>query len=208
MSRLKGFISVILSLAALLSLSACEWPQAVAIGIPEPDQSVNDFFSNICSGDFENADRYLDGVSLRISGEFSGSFSEKLYHYLLKSYQYHLDDRIIREADKARFRVSFTSLSPALLAVDLKRVTTEIGQSYLNEMNQEYVVENNGVLSLSDTGAERTAIEALDQLMTSPEKYYVTNSYDLSAYYKNGKWYIIISDEFYNAVSGGFQEPD
>ena len=69
------------------------------------------------------------------------------------------------------------------------------------------------VYSVSETtfipsmGAERTAVEALDELMKTPEKYCSTKLYDISMSFSEGKWTIQLPDDLYEAISGRFK-PD
>ena len=168
MFRFSKILRIILSAAIILTMCSCEFKTAVAVGIPKPEDSITDFFDCVCAGNYSDADRYLSGFSLKMNGQFTGPFSEKLYDYLQKSFRYRLLE--MNDDNPAFFecKVEFTFLDNNLLADDLKALATERGKAYIAANNMEYLEKKDGVLELSDEGAERTAVEALDELMKTP----------------------------------------
>ena len=204
MFRIRNLICVFIAAVSLFSLSSCEFKPAIAVGLPDPQEALNEFFTDVCAGDFEKADRYLDGVSLRMKGNFSGPFSESLYAYLLKSFRFDPIDNVDSHLTKADCKVVFTCLDPALLADDLKTLTTTLGKAHIASGDKDYLEEKDGRLTLSDAGAEKTAVEALDELMKTPKKYDSTHTYDISMSYSDGRWIITLPDELYEAMSCGF----
>ena len=175
MSKITKIVSIIVSFITISLLSSCELPMAV-VGIPNPKNTVTDFFDCVCSGDFAKADEYISGVSISMKNDVSGNFSNKLYGYLLQSYSYTQTTDVQSDNIDAWCTVDFTYLDLNLLANDLKELSTKMGKNYIAESREGYVENKNDSIILTDEGAEKIAAEALDSLMTNPEKYYTTKN--------------------------------
>ena len=79
-----------------------------------------------------------------------------------------------------------------------------MGKNYIAESREGYVENKNDSIILTDEGAEKIAAEALDSLMTNTEKYYTTKTFDIKMKYVSGKWLILMTDDLFDAISGGF----
>ncbi len=208
MTIVKRTFCLLIALAAMVSLSACDMPMSIVGDLPEPEETVTCFFDSVCEGDFEGADEYLSGVSLSMRDKVTGVFSQKLYDYLLKSYSYQLKGPVKSDGLDAECAVDFTYLDLNLLNEDLKNLSTKIGKSYISEAKEGYVEKKDDAISLTDEGAEKIAAEALDSLMATPEKYYSTKTFKMRMKYSFGKWLIYMTDDLFEAISGGFETND
>ena len=205
MSSIKKLICVIAAFTVFMSLSSCEMPMKIVGNIPDPKNTVIDFFDSVCAGDFASSDKYLSGVSLSMKKQVEGEFAGKLYDYLISSYDYKLNGEVTSDLLDASCKVDFTYLDLNLMSEDLKTTATKLGKKYVTEAKEGYVEEGkDGSFSLSDEGAEKVAAEALDRIMTESQKYYTTKTFDLKLKYNEGKWLIDLSDELFFAICGGF----
>ena len=204
MNVFKRMMCIILAMASIATLCACSMPMKIVGNIPDPRNTVTSFFDNVCAGNFKESDKYLSGVSLSMKSDVEGVFSQKLYDYLLKSYGYQINGDITTDQLDAACKVDFTYLDFNLLSDDLKKTATRLGKKYMAENTEGYVEEKEDGVSLTDEGAEKTAADALDLLMSSPEKYYATKTFDLNLKYSGNKWLIYMTEELFDAISGGF----
>lgn len=200
----KKFFTVIMSLAICLQFSGCEFP-TVGIGdIPSPQNTVNEFFYNICANDFDQADTYLLDSSISMEGETSDEFAAALLDYLSESYDYRLSGHPEVNGIYASQKVKFTYFDPELLADDLREQSTKLGQKYINTRNENYTTIEDGKCTLTDGGAKHAAIEALEILMQTPETYYNEKEFDIQLQYIRKMWRIELSDELFNAIIGKY----
>lgn len=204
MSITNRIISVIACLVAFASLSSCAMPMKIVGDIPAPEDTVTAFFDSICAGDFNESDQFLSGMSLSMKKNVEGVFAQKLYDYLVKSYKYAINGKVNCDQLDADCKVDFTYLDFNLLSEDLKAKSTKLGKKYIAESKEGYVEEKDGSIKLTDEGAEKIAAEALDELMSTPEKYCSTNTFNVTLKYGGGKWLICLSDYLFEAICGGF----
>ncbi len=204
MSITKKITCIFVIFATVLSLSACDMPIKIIGSIPEPRDTVTGFFDSVCAGDFKKSDKYLSGMSLSMKKDIEGHFASKLYDYLVKSYAYQINGDVVSSQLDAECKVDFTYLDLNLLSDDLKARSTQLGKRYIAENKEGYVEEKDGAINLTDSGAEKIAEEALDDLMKNSEKYCSTKTFDITLKYSGGKWLISLTDELFEAISGGF----
>ena len=208
MSITKKLVCLFTALATGLMISACSMPVKIIGGIPEPKDTVTAFFDSVCAGDFKQSDKYLSGMSLSMKNQIEGQFAQNLYDYIVKSYRYRLIGDVHSSQLDADCKVEFTSLDLMLLSDDLKSLSTRLGKRYIAESREGYVEEKDGSITLTDEGAEKIAVEALDQLMTDPDKYCSAKTYDIILKYQSGQWLISITDDLFDAICGGFSLED
>lgn len=204
MSVTKKLSWLIAVLLVMTSLTACDMPMKIIGTIPEPEETVKAFFDSVCSGNFAESDRYLSGVSLSMKKPIDGDFAQKLYHYLIQSYRYQINGEVTSDQLNASCSVDFTALNMNLLSGDLKKESTRIGKNYVSEKKEGFVQETDGAYELSDEGAVNVAAEALDSLLQSSDNYRSTKTYEIAMKYSGGKWQIILPEELFYAICGGF----
>ncbi len=204
MTRKKIIITVVALLAVCLQFSGCEFP-TVGIGdLPSPQGTVEEFFDSICTGNLDKANTYLLNSSVSMDGETSGEFADELLGYLRASYDYKLVGDAEVNGLYATQKVVFTYLDPNILAEDLREQSTKVGQKYINTRDENYTTIEDGKCALTDEGAEQAAIEALEILMQTPEKYYNEKGFDIQLQYTQKAWHIELSDELFNAIVGKY----
>ena len=205
MLSLKKLLCVFTAFFALISLSACTLPTKIIGDFPDPEDTVTAFFDSVCAGDFEKSDTYLEGVSLVVKNQPQDIFSQKLFDYLLKSYQYQLIGNVNKKQFEADCQISFRYLDFNLLTDDMKSASTKLGKRYIAESKEGYVTADENGISLTDSGAQKIAAEVLDSLMVEPEKYYSTQIFDVSLKYNSYQWLVYISDGLFEAISGKYE---
>ena len=205
MSSFKRLLCAVSAVFVLFSLSACAFPTKIIGSFPEPEDTVKEFFDSVCAGDFEKSDTYLDEVSLVLKNQPDDIFSEKLYAYLLQSYSYTVEGQVKKSQFSAECSISFTYLNFNLLLDDLKAGSTKLGKRYIAESKEGYVTSDENGISLTDEGAKKIAAEVLDAMMTKPEKYYSTNTYDIQLRYNSYKWLVYIPDDLFDAICGNYE---
>lgn len=204
MKKKKIILAFITALVMCLQFSSCEFP-TVGIGeIPSPQSTVEEFFDSVCAGDFDKADTYLVNSSISMEGEASGEFADKLLGYLLDSYSYQLVGDAEISSLYAEQEVKFTYLDTNKLTDDLRNESTKVGQKYVNRRDENYTTIEDGKCSLTDEGAEQAAIEALESIMQTPEKYYNEKKFDIQLEYTQKTWHIELNDELFNAIVGKY----
>lgn len=200
----KRIIGFILGIAVCISVTGCKFPTVGVGDIPDPKDTVIAFFDSVCEGDFEKADSCLGGASISMNSENLGEFATRLLEYLQQSYSY----KAIGDAEinglNASQKIEFSYLDFNLLLEDLRSKATELGKNYMVVQDEKHTVLENGVCTLTDEGAEMVSVEALNYIMESPEKYYVTQTFCVEMKYSQKAWKILINDELFEAIVGKY----
>ncbi len=204
MKKNKGILAVIMLLSICLQFFSCEFPTRGIGDIPSPQHTVTEFFDSICDGNFDKADAYLVDSSISMQGEASGDFAEKLLNYLRASYDYELIGTPHINGIYATQKVAFTYLDLNIMSEDLRSQSTKTGKRYIDRRDKNYTIIDDGKCSLTDEGAEAAAIEALDELMQTPEKYYNEKEFEIRLEYTKKTWQIELSDELFDAIVGKY----
>lgn len=204
MRKNKIVTGFILMLTVCICITGCNFP-TIGIGdIPDPKDTVTVFFDSVCKGDFERADTCLGGSSISMDSQDSSAFALKLLEYLQQSYSYKTVGEAKIDGLNSNQQVEFTYLDFNLLLDDLRSKSTELGKNYMVTHDETHTVVEGGVCSLTDEGAELVAIESLDYIMTSPEKYYTTKNFRIEMKYSQKSWHILINDELFEAIVGKY----
>lgn len=202
--HIQSALSLSLSLLLCAILSGCELPLTVVGSIPDPENTVTDFFDGVCEGDFQKADACLNGSSVAMRNTPSDGFSTALMNYLQESYAYQLTGSIEVIELEAQQDVFFTYLDFDLLAEDLRDESSKLGKKYIKTQDEAHTEMKDGVCTLTDEGAQAVAVEALDSLMTEPEQYYSAATFHLQLNYQGGSWKILMTDELFEAIAGKY----
>ena len=204
MMSFKRFLCAISVFVSVALLSACSLPTTIIGSFPEPEDTVTALFDSICSGDFEKADTYLDGVSLVVKNQSEDVFSQKLFEYLLESYKYELIGGLNKKQFEAKCKVSFTYLDFNKLLKDLNTASTKLGKRYIAESKEGYVTEDENGITLTDDGAKKIAAEVLESMMSEPGRYYSTQIFRVDLRYNSYQWIVSIPDELFEVISGNY----
>lgn len=202
--KIKSALCLGLSLVLCAMLTGCELPLTVVGNIPDPENTVSDFFDGVCEGDFKKADACLNGSSIAMKAEPTDLFSFKLMNYLQDSYSYQLASDMEKGELEANQDVMFTYLDFDLLSEDLRGECSRIGKKYIKMQDEAYTEMIDGKCTLTGEGAQSVAVEALDGLMTEPYPYYSVTTFHIRLKYQGQSWKIIMTDELFQAIAGKY----
>lgn len=204
--HIRTVLYLLLSLVLCGILSGCELPLTVVGNIPNPGDTVTAFFDGICEGDYKKADACLGGNSIAVRNSPPDDFSAALMSYLQASYSYRLLGDIEVNGIEANQSVEFTYLDLNLLSEDLGAKSSSLGKMYIKTQEETHTEIKNGGCTLTDEGAQSVAIEALNSIMTQPEKYYSVNTFNVQMRYQGNSWEILITDDLFDAIAGKYSE--
>lgn len=187
-----------------LALAGCRFPLVTLSPVPPPEDAVRAFFDAVCDGDWDTADALLDGRSVALRNPPEDAFSTAFLQYMQLSYHYELTDSFRKSGMEATGKVRFTSLSPDLLAGDLRAASTRIGRAYIQSQEPAHTQTTDGVCTLTEEGARAVALEALESLMTQPDAYLAARDYPVELHYDGTRWKIQLSGELFDAIVGKY----
>jgi len=167
-----------------------------------PAESVEAFFAALEDGRYEEAYSYLSGYStLGVENAPSGEAAQLLYKLLQDSYSCKLYGESVKSGNDASQGVLFTYLDLNALKTDLRERTELEVEKLIDELEQEEIYgENDEYL---DSFLEKAYVNALNDLLGSPEKYYKTSGLVITLVYKDDMWKIDPDSELNSALSGG-----
>lgn len=204
LNKRKSALCLWLSLVLCAVMAGCELPLTVVGNIPDPENTVSDFFDGVCEGDFKKADACLSGSSIAMKAEPTDIFSYRLMNCLQDSYSYQLTGEMAVGELDAEQDVMFTYLDFDLLSEDLRSECSRIGKKYIKTQDEAHTQTIDGKCTLTDEGAQAVAVEALDGLMAEPYPYYSVATFHIRLRYQGQSWKIIMTDELFQAIAGKY----
>ncbi len=203
MNVLWGSLAVALSsLAALLCLLASSAGILIAKPQGDPQQSVTGFFDSLAAEDYATAYSYLSAYSsLGLENTPSDEVGKMIYKALRESYSYELYGQCNVNKLSANQQLQFTYLDLSAMQADVQAALTQkLEEIVMARPKAEVYDENNKYLPEVTGDAYAAAVE---EVLKSAGKYYVTTGIQLQLEYEDGRWLIIPDQALLKALMGG-----
>ncbi len=189
----KKIASVFLCIC-LLFLSACSAPTITmcAGAGPQPEDTVDEFFACLRSGDYDGADSLIQNLStLGMDGTFASELHSQMARYLTESRSYTTVGECVVRGHSAEMTIALTVL-------DFRKVESTLTETTTAAVS---ALEYEGT-EVDDAMLDGIIQSSLAQIMAAPTAFYSTEEIDLQLRYEGGQWLLICSDELYSALIG------
>lgn len=171
-----------------------------------PSTVVDSFYSSIINNDYESAYLLLnDCKSLGLETEISDmdSTNKLISDALRYSYNYSLSGNTVINGLTATQTVIFSHLDVNAVKEEAASHIDEIIEKKIETLSREELYSSDG--HYQKDLMEKVYNEAVNAALKYVDKYYVTDSYDVTLTYKEGDWYINTNDEMLEGFAGGQQ---
>ncbi len=198
----KICVSLLLLVCSLTLLAGCELPTYNLSDQGTPSQALAEFLDAVISGSDDGIkdmvynyswdSGYLTGNS--VSGSDVSQSDTEIIRCITQSRSY----EIVSESDydnqshEARVTLNYTTFDVAEFQKKLAEDVVAIIQK--RQYNGEVFKDSSDTVDI----IEQTKLE----LLQTPENFYTTKKYTVETVSRKGRWRIVISDEFYKALSG------
>lgn len=197
-----GSIAVTLSTAAaLLCLLASSTGVLFAKPDGDPQESVTGFFDSLSAGNYDTAYSYISTYSsLGLENTPDDEVGQLIYDALKESYSYELFSQCSVDKLSANQLVQFTYLDLNAVQSDMEPVLTKkLEEIVMARPKAEVYDENKNYLPEVTQEAYTAAVE---ELLKSAEKYYVTTGLQLQLEYEDGRWLLVPDQALLKALIG------
>lgn len=193
---------VLCALAAFLCLLAYSSGVLIAKPKGDPQQAVSAFFDAVISENYTEAYGHISGYSsLGLEKTPADSVSLAAYEALKASYDYELIGNCSVDKLAASQQLQFSYLDLTAIQEDVKALTVVKLEELVMERPKSEIYDENKQFLPAIT--EEAFAAAVNEVLESAEKYYVTTGLQLKLEYKDDNWLIIPSDELLKALVGG-----
>ncbi len=202
---IKRAILVLLGAAILLTATIIGISGIKAIGpmvseeprslnsLPEPGETVKNFFDCIVNGDFEKSAEYLSNYSTL--GFSADAEDDKLADFiktnLLSSYSYEFIGECEAKSVTAVQKVDFTFLETEAIIEELRENASVIA----------YDKSYEGI-EIDEAVANEILYEAITEIEGHIDEYYTTKSITINLAYDGEKWEMELPKELFDAIIG------
>lgn len=198
--QMKKKMLLLFSLAGILLLAGCGLPTYNLFDPGTPSEGLSAFLDAVIAGDDQTADELLYNYSWHASDPSSATVVSETDAAIVncivsgRSYAIVSESDFTKDSRTARVTVSFTGF-------DMRKFEQRLTEDAVKTVKQrQYKGE-------TFDGPDDTVdiIEAAkDKLLQAPEEFYSTQDFTLEMVCDKGHWRVIMSDEFYSALSGIF----
>ena len=168
----------------------------------DPQQAVTAFFDAVCAGDFAACDSMVSGYSsIGFEGEAATEVGQKLYEQLVESYDYRLIGGLRQEDGKYVQTVELQYFDINATTEELNTLSQECLSRHVYNSDSSEIYDENG--EYREDIVMQSLSEALDIVLTEPQKYYVTVQLDVSVQLDGAQWKIVMDNRLKSALLGG-----
>ena len=196
---LKRRISAVLLAVLLFILSGCG-PAKSLTKLPEPSESVKEFFTCLKREDYAGVDELVYNYSTLGMAEVTADVSDSdamtdklLYELLRDSRDYKLSGQGKISGREAQIDLSLTTL-------DYRKLAEPLGEKVTQAVKE---AKYRGQTFASASDISPVIISELEKFMeVSASDVMTTEDFTVEMKYSDKKWKIVVSDELYKALIG------
>lgn len=193
----KKIFPALSSALLLLILASCNLPSFNMSSSTPPNEILADFMDAVISGEGEDVNELLynyswDGTQYEIDENVSPT-DALILKYLTESRAYKIiDEPEYTGSHSAQVTLEYTTF-------DIKNFQQTLEENVLEVIQQKQYY---GVTFESSDDTKDIIEKYKKQLLQNPDEFYTTKQFTIEMINSSGKWRVVLSDEFYSALTG------